>query len=494
MSRRPIPPQTQSAQARASDPEVSAWVSAHAGSGKTFVLTQRVVRLLLEGVPPSRILCLTYTKAAAANMAKRIFDMLAQWTLLDDAALDAEVAAIAGPRLDAPTRDFARKLFARAVETPGGLKIQTIHAFCERLLHRFPFEANAPASFRVLDDIERAELLSRARRETLTRAVRDAGALLEAARIVARETNESDFDGLVNELLGARALLPDAAREEGAQALRRRLGLEDHDTLASIEAEMLEGGMPIASWPDIARRLRQGSANDEKLAKQLEQAIARAPHAALDDYLLVFLTKELTPRGVGDKTKIITKRLCCADPSLFELMESERDRLAALLQKRNAGRALERSLALIRLGGEIVAAYEALKAKHSLLDFDDLIAHTRDLLRRANPSWILYRLDHQIGHILLDEAQDTSSEQWEILASLAEEFAQEQKPSRRRTLFAVGDEKQSIFSFQGAAPERIRSPCGAPSKAASRRPVFASRACGSRSPSARHRKFLKPSI
>lgn len=455
MSRRPIPPQTRNAQARASDPKLSAWVSAHAGSGKTYVLTQRVVRLLLEGVPPSRILCLTYTKAAAANMAKRIFDLLAEWALLDDPALDAAVAAVAGPRLDPGTRDFARKLFARAVETPGGLKIQTIHAFCERLLHRFPFEANAPAGFRVLDEIERAELLSRARRETLARAMRENGALVEAARIVARETNEGDFNDLLNELLKSRALLMDAASEADAKALRQRLGLESDETLASIEDEMLSGGPPIAAWPGIAERLRRGSDNDAKLAKQLEKAIARAPDAAaLDDYLLVFLTQKLEPRGSGDK-KIVTKGLREADPALLELMETERDRVAALLEKRNAGRALERSLALARLGGEIIMAYEALKAGHSLLDFDDLILRTRDLLSRSTPSWILYRLDHQIGHLLVDEAQDTSDEQWEILAALVEEFAQEQNPTRRRTLFAVGDEKQSIFSFQGAAPEKF---------------------------------------
>jgi ATP-dependent helicase/nuclease subunit A len=457
MSRRPIPPATQSAQARASDPKLSAWVSAHAGSGKTYVLTQRVVRLLLEGAPPSRILCLTYTKAAAANMAARIHALLAKWAVLDDAALDAEVTRLAGPRLDAATRDFARKLFARAVETPGGLKIQTIHAFCERLLHRFPFEANAPAGFRVLDEIERGELLSRARRETLALAMREGGALLEAARCVARETNGADFDGLLDELLKNRVLLADAASEAGARAVRRRLALADHETLASIEAEMLERGLPIASWPKIAERLRQGSDNDIKLAKQLDRAIALAPDiTALDDYLLVFLTQKLEPRG-SNKAKIITKGLREADPGLLELMEAERDRLAALLDKRSAGRALERSLALIRLGREIVAAYEGLKIGRGLLDFDDLIAHARDLLARSNPSWILYKLDHQIGHILLDEAQDTSGEQWDILAALANEYAQEQHPSRSRTLFAVGDEKQSIFSFQGAAPEKFES-------------------------------------
>ena len=426
MSRRPIPPATQERQARASDPKLSAWVSAHAGSGKTHVLTQRVVRLLLEGVPPSRILCLTYTKAAAANMAARIHALLANWAVLDDAALDLEVAKLAGPRLDATTRDFARKLFARAVETPGGLKIQTIHAFCERILHCFPFEANAPAGFRVLDDLERGELLARARRETLMRAQREDGALLDAAQIIARETTDKDFDGLIGELLKNRARLGEAASEAGIRALRRRLGLEEDETLASIESEMLKGGLPIKSWPSIAKRLRQGSDNDGKLAKQLDKAVALAPGAAaLDDYLHVFLTQKLEPRGVG-KTKIITKGLCEIDPELLELMESERDRLASRLEKRNAGRAFERSLALVQLGGEVIAAFEEFKLGRGLLDFDDLITRTRDLLKRANPSWVLYKLDHQIGHILLDEAQDTSTDQWEILAALAREFAQEE--------------------------------------------------------------------
>ena len=145
------------------------------------------------------------------------------------------------------------------METPGGLKIQTIHAFCERILHCFPFEANAPAGFRVLDDLERGELLARARRETLTRAQREDGALLEAAQIVARETTDKDFDGLIGELLKNRARLSEAASEAGIRALRRRLGLAEGETLASIEKEMLEGGLSINSWPGVAQRLRQGS-------------------------------------------------------------------------------------------------------------------------------------------------------------------------------------------------------------------------------------------
>ncbi|MGA2045279.1 MAG: UvrD-helicase domain-containing protein, partial [Roseiarcus sp.] len=149
-----IPQATRAAQARASDPRASAWVSANAGSGKTHVLAQRVLRLLLGGAPPARLLCLTFTKAAAANMAERVFRTLGEWTRLSDEALGAAIIEAGAEPPDAARLAFARRLFARTIETPGGLKIQTIHAFCERLLHRFPFEANVAAGFRVVEERE----------------------------------------------------------------------------------------------------------------------------------------------------------------------------------------------------------------------------------------------------------------------------------------------------------------------------------------------------
>ncbi len=159
---RTIPPPVRDAQARASDPAASAFVSANAGSGKTHVLVQRVIRLLLAGVPPEKILCLTFTKAAAANMAERVFTTLGQWVTLDDDALDA---AIRDAGITHPTKQLrksARELFASALETPGGLKVQTIHALCTRLLQQFPFEANVPARFTVLDDRDQTEMMERA--------------------------------------------------------------------------------------------------------------------------------------------------------------------------------------------------------------------------------------------------------------------------------------------------------------------------------------------
>src|SRR3954462_10150027 len=169
---RTIPPAVRDAQARASDPASSSFVSANAGSGKTHVLVQRVIRLLLAGVPPEMILCITFTKAAAANMAERVFTTLGHWVTLDDDGLDSAIrdAGIANP--DRRLRTAARKLFAAALETPGGLKVQTIHALCTRLLQQFPFEANVPARFAVLDDRDQAEMMERA----------SLGVMLDAAR------------------------------------------------------------------------------------------------------------------------------------------------------------------------------------------------------------------------------------------------------------------------------------------------------------------------
>ncbi|MGD9658252.1 MAG: UvrD-helicase domain-containing protein, partial [Methylocystis sp.] len=463
MSERPVGGLTIRRQRTASDPFASAWVSAHAGSGKTHVLAQRVLRLLLAGARPSQILCLTYTKAAAANMGSRVFDRLARWATLDDSSLAkdiAEMGATIGSRGDL---DFARQLFARAVETPGGLKIQTIHAFCEKLLHIFPLEANVPASFRVVDDLERAELMNAARRRALDAATRDGGPLRKALECVARQASAAAFDALCEELLRHRQKIARMREQDDYEArVFAALGLRPDETLARIDAAIIDDGEPPAAWPALAKLLRGGSTNDGKLASSLEAAFTLAPHPdCIDDYLSAFFTKEGDPRGVG-KAKIVTGPLAKREPQLLARMEAERDRLILLVEKRKAAAVAERSLALHALGDAILSEYEHAKRRRGLLDYDDLIEGVRRLLHRSSPSWVLYKLDAQIDHILLDEAQDTSSAQWDILAAIADEFcagagAREGRRGPPRSFFAVGDEKQSIFSFQGAAPERFEA-------------------------------------
>ncbi|HEY8579845.1 MAG TPA: double-strand break repair helicase AddA [Beijerinckiaceae bacterium] len=452
MTRWPIPARTAERQREAGDPESSVWVSAHAGSGKTYVLAQRVVRLLLSGAAPSKILCLTFTKAAAANMAERVFAILSSWTTMGDADLAAALRAMGA---DASRLDRARRLFAAAVETPGGLKIQTIHAFCERLLHLFPFEANVPARFEVLTDEGQAELISAARERALAAAMDDErGELGVALRRVAEQTTSDSFDKLLDEALGKRKELAQAQRLPGGyeDALRAALNAPPGLDVAAIERDIVEGGVPPAEWPALARRLDAGSKNDQKAAAKLRAAHAAEGAQRLTLWRRVFFTKD---RDEPIKS-LCTAGLAKADPDLHAVLTAEQARLVALAETHKAVSAVERSVALVRLVGAVAEDYAALKQARGLLDFDDLIERACTLLGRSSAAWVLYKLDAGVDHVLVDEAQDTSADQWRILETITGEFfAGEGARERPRTLFVVGDEKQSIFSFQGAAPEKF---------------------------------------
>jgi ATP-dependent helicase/nuclease subunit A len=449
---RKIPDATRALQALASDPAVSAWVSANAGSGKTHVLAQRVIRLLLAGFAPGRILCLTFTKAAAANMAERVFRQLADWTSLDDEALADAIEATGEQRPHEKYRlDFARKLFARTVETPGGLKIQTLHAFCERVLHAAPFEANVAAGFSIIEEVGQAQLIARAKQEVLARARHDGKFAVALERIA--EDAGLVFAKLLDEALRQRAYFHAAAAPGADRALRLTLGLGPDDTPESVLRDMLEGGTAPTRWLDFAAFLVGGTANDAKKGVQFSEAYGHWLAERLDDALekifAIFFTREGEPAK-----KLLTNKLADSHPEILRELEAEQARLVALREKMKAAEAAQRTLALSLIVNAILDRYEELKAERQFLDFDDLIARTRELLERSSARWVLQKLDAGIDHILVDEAQDTSLAQWEILSRISEDFFAGAGQNRSsRTFFAVGDEKQSIFSFQGAAPE-----------------------------------------
>ena len=445
---------TRLAQRRASDPRASAWVSANAGAGKTKVLTDRVVRLLLSGAPPARILCLTFTKAAAANMAIRVFERLGRWVTQDEERLRDELTELQG---EAPRPDemrLARRLFARAVETPGGLKIETIHAFCERLLHLVPFEANVPARFAVLDEAQVEEAIDRAIDNVLADAANGGPTherFRDALQAISLEAIGETLRMAIKDAVGRRAFL---RHREGPQAMLERLanalGLDAGETADGIERAMLEDGLDAAERRSVADRLRAGtSPSDRDRAEALlAAAAADDPAERLDHYLRVFFTNDGTPRA-----RIVTQG---AGRDLQDLLTAEQSRLVALEARRKSARAVERTRALFVLAAEIHARVERRKAQLGALDFDDLIERTLELLSRGEADWILYKLDRGIDHVLVDEAQDTNPEQWEILRLLTEDFtAGEGARGAVRTLFAVGDPKQSIYSFQGAAPHKF---------------------------------------
>lgn len=447
-----IPDYTKQAQRRAANPLASAWVSANAGAGKTKVLTDRVVRLLLAGSLPGRILCLTFTKAAAANMAIRVFERLGRWVTMDDESLTAELTELQG---EPPTRTqlrLARTLFARAVETPGGLKIDTIHAFCERLLHLVPFEANVPARFAVLDESQSEELLAEARANALADAqAGEAPHLVEALDILSVDATGDALTEAINAALRCKAFLADPT---GPARLREALGLKAGETRESIERALLEDGLDQASWLSLARELRTGKATDEERAANLIAAAeASDPAEKLKHYLSVFLTKEGEPRA---EPRFVTKEV---DAAVKAALLGELARIVGLLDKRKAAHALERTTALFTLATDIKRRIEQTKARQGALDFEDLIDKTLALLSRGDAAWVLYKLDRGIDHVLIDEAQDTNPEQWEILRRITEDFTAGAGASgqRVRTLFAVGDPKQSIYGFQGAAPQEFEA-------------------------------------
>jgi ATP-dependent helicase/nuclease subunit A len=447
-----IPDYTKQAQRRAANPRASAWVSANAGAGKTKVLTDRVVRLLLAGSLPGRILCLTFTKAAAANMAIRVFERLGKWVTMDEDSLVAELTELEGER---PTRSqikLARTLFARAVETPGGLKIDTIHAFCERLLHLVPFEANVPARFAVLDESQTDEMLAQAIKNVLADASNGcAPELKEALDIISVDAVGDALTTALNAALRCKDFLHDAS---GRARLRQELGLHPHETAESIEQTMLKEGLKPEDWPAVAQELLRGKPTDQKRAVSLIAAAeASEPSAKLEHYLSVFLTDTGTPRK---GSAFLTKEV---DEGLKDKLLDEQSRIWNLIDKQKAARAVERTQALFLLAAEIHGRVENRKMLLGALDFQDLIDKTLALLSRGDTSWVLYKLDRGIDHVLIDEAQDTNPQQWEILRRITEDFtAGEGAGGKRvRTLFAVGDPKQSIYGFQGAAPQEFET-------------------------------------
>src|SRR6516165_1123571 len=452
---REIPSHVLERQREASDPTLSAWVSANAGLGKTYVLAQRVIRLLLAGTPPAKILCITFTKAAAANMATSVFDRLAQWTALADAELDAAIHAISDLRPDATRRTLARRLFAMALETPGGLKVQTIHAFCTRLLQQFPFEANVAARFSVLDETAEAQLLNDISLNVLLDAsMAPDGPLGRALATAITTASDQTFKEALGEAIRKRdplrAWIDHAGSIEGAiTSLCGALGVAADDTLEQVEKEIAEGPLlPSSEWRAVAAACKASSARDQEQCARLLAACAATGSERVEAYLNVFFDSKLEPRA-----NLVTKPLAIQHPALACRLVEEQARLRPLHERRKALACRNRTAALITIADAVISRYQAAKDRRGLLDYDDLIDKTLALLGEERAAWVHYKLDQGIDHVLIDEAQDTSSKQWEIVRRLTGEFfAGAGARTVRRTIFAVGDEKQSIFSFQGAAP------------------------------------------
>ena len=445
--------------------ENSAWVSANAGSGKTHVLITRLVTLMLAGAAPERLLCLTYTRSAAAEMQERLHSLLGDWAVMPDDALMAAMHERIG---ETPTRrqlERVRVLFARALETPGGLKVQTIHAFCESLLNRFPLEADVPQGFRVLDERRARELVRQARRKLL--ATPPDAAFAAHFALLTRRLSEQKFAKLADDIIAHRSLFtappslqdPEKrtkTREQELLALYGLTQLETPDTPRHEFAAAFERVQIVA----IAGALKNKSKTDIEKAEIFDHiAKLMKPTASPQNRLKIWeaLGRVFLTQSRERRKKLVTNAVAARHPGILKALVKMQDAYIKAEELASRYLTIHVTLAIYAFADVLLAQIEQRKTELGYLDYDDLIDRTRALLTQSRAAqWVLYKLDGGLDHILVDEAQDTSPQQWQVIAALAEEFfSGEGARHQTRTMFAVGDEKQSIFSFQGADPRKF---------------------------------------
>ena len=435
-------------QVQAARPNASTWLAANAGSGKTRVLTDRVARLLLDGVQPQHILCLTYTKAAASEMQNRLFKRLGEWAMLGDDPLLAQLTDLGVQGVIDPDRlAQARTLFARAIETPGGLKIQTIHSFCASLLRRFPLEAGVSPQFSEMEDRAAALL-----REEIVEDFAE-GPQAQLIEDVARFVTDTGFDKLTAAITQKRNLF---AQPFAWADLLHRFDLPDGFDEDTLLSRVFLGG-EVELIRSILTVLTESGGNNAKAAAKLS-AFTDTRISSLPMLEAVFLTgksakEPFTAKINSFPTKALREGVLAGQmPQLESLML----RIEAARELRLALVAARKTHVLHRFAAAFLPEYERRKQLRGWLDFDDLILRARQVLNDpAVAEWVLYRLDGGIDHILVDEAQDTSPDQWDVVEKLAQEFTSGEgaRSGVERTIFVVGDKKQSIYSFQGADPQ-----------------------------------------
>ena len=445
---RPLP-ELEDAQRRAADPDVHAALSASAGTGKTQVLTARVLRLLLRGARPESILCLTFTKAAAAEMANRIGARLVSWVRLKDKDLKKDLFAL-GEANDPPAVERARTLFARVLDCPGGLKIQTIHAFAQSLLAAFPAEAGIAPGFQPIEGRAEQELV----RRTLANLIADAEAqgsatLIRDVQTLSRRLGET---GAI-EYLQACARRADAFAALGPgdaieQLIRERMDLPPGSVEDHIAANCGDDGFDCDLLQAVAEANRKwGAQTGLGHAEVIEDWLALTP---IERAAALPQLRKVVSRVYPGQTKV--------EPDY----ETHAGRLANLIGDllliQNGARLAADMAAGLRAGQAFAAAYSRAKRASGVADFNDLIEWTRELLKKPGMGdWVRYKLDRQVDHVLVDEAQDTNAAQWEIIERLVEEYfsGSSESEGRHRTLFMVGDFKQAIYGFQGTDPKRF---------------------------------------
>ncbi len=452
-----------SQQMAASNPSQSVWVEASAGTGKTKVLSDRVLRLLLKGVSPSKILCLTYTKAAAVEMNERIAKRLSAWAVENDSELFIELESLLGKDFLSAKEDIqknARTLFAQILDAPGGIKIQTIHSFCQDVLKRFPLEAGVSPYFEVLDDRSSKEILQNIQSDLLKTA-NDGGDIFlsDVVSFLVNSISEFKFPEIMNIITENRNKIDTLLKkyktiDDVIKKLEEKMGVSASLKNSEIIKDVFEG-IDKVEFKRCMLAFFKGGKEDNKRAQTFALISENNFDCKYyDEYKSVFITKEGKRRATLARKDAIKEY-----PNILDFMQSECDRICGIENTLKSIRVMQSTIAILNISKKIIDAYNGYKELYSVLDYEDLIIKTRELLEnKETADWVLFKLDGGIEHILIDEAQDTSPNQWAIVRAISEEFfaglgAFESKLDR--TIFVVGDRKQSIYSFQGADPNEF---------------------------------------
>jgi ATP-dependent helicase/nuclease subunit A len=451
-------PRLEGDQLRASSPKDHAALSASAGTGKTHVLTARVLRLLLSGVDPSSILCLTFTKAGAAEMAHRIHERLAYWVRLKDGDLALELEAL-GEDVGPEIRERARTLFAGVLDAAGGgLRIQTIHAFAQGLLAAFPAEAGLVPGFKPLEGREEKILARQTLSGLLVEAERGGDLpLISDIQALSHRLGEGGAEGFLMQCARAPDAMAAMGPREGVEArLYRAFDLPAGDIEDEIASACCDDIFDLEALRRIADANRSwGSSTgvnccDIVAAWQAKNPVERA--RGLGELAGLVLTKSGEPRKPQ-------AGLLKADPDYAEYASKLTECCQRLLRMRARAGFVDSLAAGLRAGRTFAFAYAGAKRAQGVVDFDDLIRWVeRLLLEPGMGDWVRYKLDQETDHILVDEAQDTNDRQWNIVRALASEyFAGQGARKAHRTIFTVGDYKQAIFGFQGTDPSAFEA-------------------------------------
>ena len=443
-------------QHHAADPAASVWVSANAGTGKTRVLTTRILRILINGARISEVMAVTYTRAAAAEMRNRIYEKLADWAVLDESALRDEITGLGIAKPTQTQISTARRLFARLLDAPTSIRIETVHAFCQSVLRRFPFEAGIQPYFELSTELQAKTLQEEAIADVMASGDHATQDALARLAVTVAETNliTPVMAMMRHEHIMARLVEDPAGVKHDLFA-----ALDCADAADNPEQAMGDCIDTILMIPDeeklrfFAEKCHDGTAAEARRGASLTEWLDRddiGRRADLDAYTKIFLTADM-----GVRKNVPTKALKEAHPSLEGIFAREGERLAAIKHQIRAIETAGLTAALYQIAGQISSRYQSRKITAGLMDYDDLIMNTARLLGQdGGASWVRYKLDEGITHLLVDEAQDTSPSQWHILESLAREFfTGDEEADQPRSLFSVGDYKQSIYSFQGARPE-----------------------------------------